>query len=171
MTAQEPTPALGEAARITLSSYWNVKKEGPNSLGGACPGLREEIEKSCAAISSGDGLRHSNVRRRHRHHARRRHRRDSLERWPRALRRQNYAPAKNCCWALNIRPHFRVAVQSADRSAPPTGYSRDSTRPPNFHTIRLRLRWRHESARRSDSIRAMPIPPSGLRLSSLLPAR
>src|SRR5579862_6757049 len=25
------------------------KKEGPNSLGGACPGLREELEKSCAA--------------------------------------------------------------------------------------------------------------------------
>jgi hypothetical protein len=148
------------------------KKEGPNSLGGACPGLREEIEKSCAAISSGDGLRrHPNVRHHHRHRARRRHRRDSLERWPRALRRQNYAPAKNCRWALNIRSNFRVAAQLADRSAPPTGYSRDSTRPPNFRSSRPRLRWRHESARQSDSIRAMPIPPSGLRLSSLLPAR
>jgi hypothetical protein len=48
--------ASGDFMRtIHGATGWNLpnpperKKEGPNSLGGACPGLREEIEKSCAA--------------------------------------------------------------------------------------------------------------------------
>ncbi len=34
---------------ITGELVSGCKKEGPNSLGGACPGLREEIKKSFTA--------------------------------------------------------------------------------------------------------------------------
>ena len=110
-----------------------AKKRGPELAGRRLSGPEGRNRKILCVTSSGDGLRrrHPNVRHHRRHHARRRHRRGSLERWPRALNRQNYAAANNCCWALNIRPNFRVVAQLADRSAP-MGYSRDSTRPPNF---------------------------------------
>jgi hypothetical protein len=72
------------ACQYFISIRLDAKKEGPDSLGGACPGLREEIEKSCAAISSGDGLRrrHSDVRLRRwmalHHHQSFDHRRSSV---------------------------------------------------------------------------------------------
>jgi hypothetical protein len=58
---------FGRVRGPVIEMLWAAKKEGPNSLGGACPGLREEIKfvLRTAKPLSGDGLlRHPSVRRR-----------------------------------------------------------------------------------------------------------